>query len=537
MKRRLLLLMFLLTAAIVSVCAQEPKFPLFDQALYDKYIDAAKEGDAEAQFQVALSFDTRDYEAAIAWLRKAGEQDHKNAMVFLVALYAGEVKSCPQCKNPEEAPIWMKKLWEKQAANGSAKAMVFLGSLYYQGQGVKKDNAKARELFLKAANHPHPDDLEQVGQGEAMLGIFYYNGIGVDNDDEQAVYWLKRAVQHNAPSGIAEATLGRCCFNGEGMKQDYDQAVYWFELSISKGNKKAEDWLVRAKEKQKEQQLLVNRQKSTIEEQPLPVMPTKADVMNVDENIPQTNQKDIHTFAVIIGNEHYESEAAVPFAEHDAKVFKEYVQKTLGVPENQINFISDAGLNKIRSAVRWLKDAMEAAGGQGKGILYYAGHGIPDEADKDAYLLPVDGIGSDVESAYPLTRLYKELGALPAERITVFLDACFSGAKREGDMMASARGVAIKVKETAPQGNMIVFTAAQGDETAYPFKSQKHGMFTYYLLKKLQETQGNATLGELGDYLTTEVKRQSFVENNKVQTPTIVPSVGMQNTWREMSLK
>ena len=28
-----------------------------------------------------------------------------------------------------------------------------------------------------------------------------------------------------------------------------------------------------------------------------------------------------------------------------------------------------------------------------------------------------------------------------------------------------------------------------------------------------------------------------FVENNKVQTPTIVPSMGLQNTWRGLSLK
>ena len=212
------------------------------------------------------------------------------------------------------------------------------------------------------------------------------------------------------------------------------------------------------------------------------------------------------------------------------------MQRTLGVPENHIRFMLNAGLNRIRSSVRWLTQAMEVSEGKARVLFYYAGHGIPDESNKEAYLLPVDGIGSDVESAYPLNRLYKELSELPAERVTVFLDACFSGAKREGDMMASARGVAIKVKESAPQGKMIVFTAAQGDETAYPFKSQQHGMFTYYLLKKLQETQGNATLGEIGDYLTTEVKRQSFVENNKVQTPTIVPSAGLQNTWRGLHL-
>jgi hypothetical protein len=37
-----------------------------------------------------------------------------------------------------------------------------------------------------------------------------------------------------------------------------------------------------------------------------------------------------------------------------------------------------------------------------------------------------------------------------------------------------------------PQGNMVVFSAAQGDETAYPNNDEKHGMFTYFLLKKLQ---------------------------------------------------
>jgi hypothetical protein len=84
---------------------------------------------------------------------------------------------------------------------------------------------------------------------------------------------------------------------------------------------------------------------------------------------------------------------------------------------------------------------------------------------------------------------------------------------------------------------MVIFTAAQGDETAYPFKSQQHGMFTYFLLKKLQESKGNVTLGELGDYLTKEVKRQSFDENNKMQTPTVNASAALQSTWRSMKLK
>ena len=257
----------------------------------------------------------------------------------------------------------------------------------------------------------------------------------------------------------------------------------------------------------------------------------------VDKEIYVSKATDNTTFVAIIGNEKYKDVAEVPFAENDARIFAEYCKKTLGISENHVRLYVNATYNDIRKAVSWLKQGLSAYNGEGRVIFYYAGHGIPNETDKTAYLLPVDGIGSDIESAYSLSKLYQTLGELPAQSVTVFLDACFSGAKRDGEMMASARGVAIKAKAEAPKGKMVIFTAAQGDETAYPFKSQQHGMFTYYLLRKLQESKGNVTLGELGDYLTKEVKRQSFDENNKMQTPTVNASAALQSTWRTMKLK
>ena len=281
-------------------------------------------------------------------------------------------------------------------------------------------------------------------------------------------------------------------------------------------------------------------QQSVVASQPQSVATpqlTKEQITNVDRNIFVSKTVDKNTFAVIIGNEKYEDEGNVPYAENDAKIFGEYCQKTLGISEKHIRLITNAGYNDIRKAVSWLKQGMEAYGGNGRVVFYYAGHGIPNETDKSAYLLPVDGIGSDIESAYSLNKLYQSLSELPAQSVTVFLDACFSGTKREGGMMVSARGVAIKAKPAEAKGKMVVFTAAQGDETAYPFKSQQHGMFTYYLLKKLQETKGNVTLGELGDYLRQEVKRESFDENNKIQTPTINASASLADSWRQMKLK
>lgn len=104
-------------------------------------------------------------------------------------------------------------------------------------------------------------------------------------------------------------------------------------------------------------------------------------------------------------------------------------------------------------------------------------------------------------------------------------------------MLASARGVAIKAKSGMPQGNMVVFSAAQGDETAYPNNEEKHGMFTYFLLKKLQETKGDVTLYELGEYIKTNVSQQSILLNGKSQTPCVTPSASLDTSWREWKLR
>ena len=258
---------------------------------------------------------------------------------------------------------------------------------------------------------------------------------------------------------------------------------------------------------------------------------------DVDIDIPQGLGENEHTFVVIFANENYRREAKVPHANNDGTIFREYCMKALGVPEKNIKYVADASLNDLKYNLNWLKQVMDVYRGEAKVIFYYAGHGIPDEAEKTAYLLPVDGYASDITTGYSLKTLYAELGQIPSKSVLVFLDACFSGSKREGDMLASARGVAIKVKETAPKGNMVIFSAAQGDETAYPYKEQRHGMFTYYLLKKLQETKGEATLGEISDYVTSEVRKQSIVINGKMQTPTLTSSSAIGESWRNWKLK
>ena len=256
----------------------------------------------------------------------------------------------------------------------------------------------------------------------------------------------------------------------------------------------------------------------------------------VDMKIPETGAKNENTFVLIFANEDYKNVATVPFALNDGRIFAKYCQRTLGVPAANIKVYENSTYNDMRLALAWLKNVCEKYEGEASVIVYYAGHGIPDASDKSAYLLPVDGDGRYVATGYKLDDLYQKLGEMPTKTTMVLLDACFSGANRDGKMLASERGVALKSKPSQPQGNMVVFSAAQGDETALPNEEEGHGMFTYFLLKKLQETKGDITLSDLSQYVIREVGKKSAV-SNKPQTPSIVAATDVANVWQSWKLK
>lgn len=259
--------------------------------------------------------------------------------------------------------------------------------------------------------------------------------------------------------------------------------------------------------------------------------------LTIDKNIPVSGTTNSNTFAVIIGNENYKSVSKVQYAQNDARSFAEYCKKTLGLPEKNVRGYEDATYGMMVSALQDIQKIAKAYHGDINIIFYYAGHGIPDNASKNAYLLPVDADGRQMDICFPLDKLYQELGALETKSVTVFLDACFSGALRGDGMLMAARTVALKPKPSTPQGKMVVFSAATDEQTAFPYTEKGHGMFTYYLLKKIRDTKGNCTLGELDTYICDEVAKQSIVTNGREQTPTVRSSASIADSWKGLKLK
>ncbi len=267
---------------------------------------------------------------------------------------------------------------------------------------------------------------------------------------------------------------------------------------------------------------------------PKPV--AKADI---DINIPEVCAAKVATrYALIIGNEDYNSnqmglsaEVNVDFAINDAMSFNQYAQKVFCIPAENIILLKNAKAVEMHRAIEKLSLLAELSGGKAELVVYYAGHGFPDEVTKEPYIMPVDVSGTDLRFAVSLKDMYQKLTQNPVQRVTIFLDACFSGGARNQGLLA-ARGVKMTPKQQDIIGNLIVFSASSAQESSLPYREKEHGMFTYVLLKKLQDTKGKVTYGEMSEYLKLEVGKRSILINDKPQNPEINISPSISEDWK-----
>ena len=257
---------------------------------------------------------------------------------------------------------------------------------------------------------------------------------------------------------------------------------------------------------------------------------------SVDKNIP-TNSIVDNRFALVIGNEDYASfqsglqkEQNVDYAVNDAMIFEQYALRTLGVKLENMFSITNATSGIMSQEIKKVIKLTELEGNDAELIIYYAGHGFPDD-QQVPHLIPVDVSGGDLSRAINLQELYKDLGNLKAKKVTVFLDACFTGGGRESGLMAS-RGIKVKPKEGSLSGSLVVFSASSGDQSSLPFNKEKHGVFTYHLLRALQDAEGVISYGDLYNAINIEVNKTTLRNQGMEQTPKVNTSQKVINNWR-----
>lgn len=249
----------------------------------------------------------------------------------------------------------------------------------------------------------------------------------------------------------------------------------------------------------------------------------KAGHSDVDE--PGYKQaEDASKFALVVGVENYESLPSADYAERDAKAVRDHLL-ALGYPRRNVIFLTgqQAGKSGIEKYVEsWLPRNVDE---NSLIFVYFSGHGAPDVASGQAFLMPWDADAKFVDSTgYPVGRLYKNLAALKAKRIVVALDSCFSGAGGRSVIAKGARPLITRVNTGLPETDkLVVLAAASGDEITGAADGQGHGLFTYYLLKGLNERGGSASVKSLYDYLKPKVE-DAARRDNRDQTPQLLPS-------------
>lgn len=224
--------------------------------------------------------------------------------------------------------------------------------------------------------------------------------------------------------------------------------------------------------------------------------------------------------AVVIGIERYQNVPRSEFSYNDAKAVKAYLI-SLGFAERNIEYLADeratrAGIKKTLES--WLPNRVKKGS---RVFVYFSGHGAPEPASGESYLVPFDGDPNYlVDTGYPLKGLYDKLGALPASEATVVIDACFSGAGGRSVLAKGARPLVMMTEGSALPANVAVLSSTQGGQISTSFPEKEHGLFTYYFLQALREGKGGVV--EILDFVKPQVEDEAKRQNVN-QTPSLSP--------------
>lgn len=162
--------------------------------------------------------------------------------------------------------------FRKAADKGSSSAMVELGVMYGNGDGVARDDAQARKLFERAAEAGNPRAVSNLAalsgnagassdparsrallakaaetnaEAQYQLGMMMADGIGGPKDDVAARGLFEKAAAQGHAGALER--MGAFAQSGRGGLEDKDTAKTYYEKAAALGNEDAKAALERLK--------------------------------------------------------------------------------------------------------------------------------------------------------------------------------------------------------------------------------------------------------------------------------------------------
>lgn len=257
-------------------------------------------------------------------------------------------------------------------------------------------------------------------------------------------------------------------------------------------------------------------------------------------SLPQGRRNKQNTVALIIGNCNYQRYhrdiVDVQFAHNDAEGMKTFVSRTLGVPDRNTYVLHDATQSQLISYFGTAENShgrlSDLVGPETELFVYYSGHGAPALDTGSGYLLPVDADTKTISlTGYSVDTLCRNLEALNAGKVTLVLDACFSGMSAGGDLVKNASPAGLRIKVLPQRGEKLnVLAAAGSNETASWDQETRLGLFTRHFLEGVSgkadssrggNHDGKISIAELERYLQREVSYSARTIYSRDQTPQV----------------
>jgi hypothetical protein len=246
--------------------------------------------------------------------------------------------------------------------------------------------------------------------------------------------------------------------------------------------------------------------------------------INPSDSIATSKTRD--AVAIIVGIENYNKLPIASFAANDASEFRAYATRFLGIAPGNVKLLVDSQAQRadiLLAFKYWLPARVNK--GRTDVYVFFSGHGVMQETANLPYWLPFD-VNTDLleDTAVSQTALLTQLNQLGAKSVTVFLDTCFSGTNRSGQVLAAQqRGVSIKKTSGATPAMTNVLSAGSRTQSAYGDANLQHGVFSFYLLKGLAGAADTnrdklISLGELADYVSSQTSRHAL-GMQKIQEP------------------
>jgi len=224
---------FIIIIIIIRSCTGANP-PIIYNEWSEETIEAAKQGDAEAQYVLATGTSSSSKDK-FAWLSKAAEQGHAKAQCILGYCYedGDEVT-----KDIKEAVKW----FHKAAEQGNTDAQWTLGRRYQHGDGVKKNIKESIKWYSLS------------GRGNINIGRIYISGDGVDIDYTEGLKWLRKGKanideiekieklskkEKIAKKGDAKAQYEFGCLC-EKLNVNPKEAILWYRRAAEQGYVKAQ---------------------------------------------------------------------------------------------------------------------------------------------------------------------------------------------------------------------------------------------------------------------------------------------------------